>query len=559
MSWWDTKQLTSFASQALKTAQKKIDKVLDIKEENTESKINIKHIIHIIIYFSIIKSHMYFFINLPLHLKAEIQLPNFEELHEEQIKKWAFSETFEDSPSTSKNVQMQTDKSSHTHHQDNTGDSSLLSYEDGENDGSTPPKHLTSLEKQFLKRKTNKIGSAKSAFRKVRYVKSEAERSLENTEKNVHSIDAVQQGAFENSSVIKAETFESELIVISNEAETEENVDKNSELPTTQYEKHFTENNTDEYDGRSLQMEDIPNELKDSSCWADASLSILSDNFGDGEANMHNSSHWENNDVSIEEENGQTIPPSIFKNVVEITELSKTTNEAKEDSLMGDTLLLKEEDTEVLKEKILLASNSNVNMEGVGKREKNSETDVEESSVSPEPLGRQSEIHTKETEEGGILADHQVSEGESLPVLEKSENVIQSTIVFEETLKSDETHTNTIPSEDTPPPSETNADTIESSEIHTDTIKKKETKTDFQPSENQKVDFPTSKSPFDQKTCVISSTMSSSSSSASTTVLQQTSDVSLQEVKLSSDDDSTPTLLSLNNSITDSKGSSPPS
>ena len=33
MSWWDTKQLTSFASNALKTAQKKIDKVLDIKED----------------------------------------------------------------------------------------------------------------------------------------------------------------------------------------------------------------------------------------------------------------------------------------------------------------------------------------------------------------------------------------------------------------------------------------------------------------------------------------------------------------------------------------------
>jgi len=33
MSWWDTKGLTSFATQALKTAQKKIDKVLDIKEE----------------------------------------------------------------------------------------------------------------------------------------------------------------------------------------------------------------------------------------------------------------------------------------------------------------------------------------------------------------------------------------------------------------------------------------------------------------------------------------------------------------------------------------------
>jgi len=33
MSWWDAKGLTSFATQALKTAQKKIDKVLDIREE----------------------------------------------------------------------------------------------------------------------------------------------------------------------------------------------------------------------------------------------------------------------------------------------------------------------------------------------------------------------------------------------------------------------------------------------------------------------------------------------------------------------------------------------
>jgi len=33
MSWWDAKGLTSFATQALKTAQKQIDKVLDIKEE----------------------------------------------------------------------------------------------------------------------------------------------------------------------------------------------------------------------------------------------------------------------------------------------------------------------------------------------------------------------------------------------------------------------------------------------------------------------------------------------------------------------------------------------
>ena len=34
MSWWDAKGLTNFATQALKTAQKKIDKVLDIKEED---------------------------------------------------------------------------------------------------------------------------------------------------------------------------------------------------------------------------------------------------------------------------------------------------------------------------------------------------------------------------------------------------------------------------------------------------------------------------------------------------------------------------------------------
>ena len=37
MSWWDTKGLTSLATQALKTAQKKIDKVLDIKEEEEGS------------------------------------------------------------------------------------------------------------------------------------------------------------------------------------------------------------------------------------------------------------------------------------------------------------------------------------------------------------------------------------------------------------------------------------------------------------------------------------------------------------------------------------------
>ena len=37
MSWWDAKSLTGFATQALKTAQKKIDKVLDIKEEEEGS------------------------------------------------------------------------------------------------------------------------------------------------------------------------------------------------------------------------------------------------------------------------------------------------------------------------------------------------------------------------------------------------------------------------------------------------------------------------------------------------------------------------------------------
>lgn len=37
MSWWDTSQLTSFATSALKNAQKKIDRVLDIPtEENSE-------------------------------------------------------------------------------------------------------------------------------------------------------------------------------------------------------------------------------------------------------------------------------------------------------------------------------------------------------------------------------------------------------------------------------------------------------------------------------------------------------------------------------------------
>lgn len=33
MSWWDSQNFTHFASNALKNAQKKIDQVLDIKEE----------------------------------------------------------------------------------------------------------------------------------------------------------------------------------------------------------------------------------------------------------------------------------------------------------------------------------------------------------------------------------------------------------------------------------------------------------------------------------------------------------------------------------------------
>ena len=33
MSWWDPSGLSSFATQALKTAQKRIDKVLDIEVE----------------------------------------------------------------------------------------------------------------------------------------------------------------------------------------------------------------------------------------------------------------------------------------------------------------------------------------------------------------------------------------------------------------------------------------------------------------------------------------------------------------------------------------------
>lgn len=40
MSWWDTSQLTSFATNALKNAQKKIDKVLDIPTEDDDSTSN---------------------------------------------------------------------------------------------------------------------------------------------------------------------------------------------------------------------------------------------------------------------------------------------------------------------------------------------------------------------------------------------------------------------------------------------------------------------------------------------------------------------------------------
>lgn len=36
MSWWDASGFSSFATQALKNAQKKIDKVLDIQEDGTE-------------------------------------------------------------------------------------------------------------------------------------------------------------------------------------------------------------------------------------------------------------------------------------------------------------------------------------------------------------------------------------------------------------------------------------------------------------------------------------------------------------------------------------------
>ena len=37
MSWWDSSSFSSFATQALKNAQKKIDKVLDIKDESDGS------------------------------------------------------------------------------------------------------------------------------------------------------------------------------------------------------------------------------------------------------------------------------------------------------------------------------------------------------------------------------------------------------------------------------------------------------------------------------------------------------------------------------------------
>lgn len=33
MSWWDSTSFSNFATRTLKTAQKKIDKVLDIQEE----------------------------------------------------------------------------------------------------------------------------------------------------------------------------------------------------------------------------------------------------------------------------------------------------------------------------------------------------------------------------------------------------------------------------------------------------------------------------------------------------------------------------------------------
>lgn len=35
MSWWDASGISSLASQALKNAQKKIDKVLDIEERSS--------------------------------------------------------------------------------------------------------------------------------------------------------------------------------------------------------------------------------------------------------------------------------------------------------------------------------------------------------------------------------------------------------------------------------------------------------------------------------------------------------------------------------------------
>ena len=36
MSWWDSSALSTFATSALKTAQKRIDKVLDIKDDEDE-------------------------------------------------------------------------------------------------------------------------------------------------------------------------------------------------------------------------------------------------------------------------------------------------------------------------------------------------------------------------------------------------------------------------------------------------------------------------------------------------------------------------------------------
>lgn len=38
MSWWDSQNFSDFASNALRNAQKKIDKVLDIQDENSKQK-----------------------------------------------------------------------------------------------------------------------------------------------------------------------------------------------------------------------------------------------------------------------------------------------------------------------------------------------------------------------------------------------------------------------------------------------------------------------------------------------------------------------------------------